>query len=104
MCYSFNRVRLFVTPQTMARQASLFMEFSRQEYWSGLPFTSPEGLPYPGIEPWSPALWANSLLSEPMGKSQIDVYMSINSWALSFLSSYLNILAIVSSSSDPFKM
>ena len=37
------------------------MEFSRQEYWSGLPFPSPEELPNPGIEPWSPALQADSL-------------------------------------------
>ena len=44
------------------------MEFSRQEYWSGLPFPSPEDLPDPGIEPTSPALKADSLPSEPSGK------------------------------------
>ena len=44
------------------------MEFSRQEYWSGLPFSSPGDLPDPGIEPWSPALQADSLLSELPGK------------------------------------
>ena len=44
------------------------MEFSRQEYWSGLPFPSPEDLPNPGIEPGSPALQADALLSEPPGK------------------------------------
>ena len=44
------------------------MEFSRQEYWSGLPFPSPGDLPNPGIEPGSPALQADSLLSEPPGK------------------------------------
>ena len=43
-------------PQTVARQVSLSMEFSRQEYWSGLPFPPPGGLPDPGIEPESPAL------------------------------------------------
>ena len=42
--------------------------FSRQEYWSGLPFPSPGDLPNPGIGPWSPALKADSLLSEPPGK------------------------------------
>ena len=42
--------------------------FSRQEYWSGLPFPSPRDLPYPGIEPRSPALQTDSLLSEPPGK------------------------------------
>ena len=44
------------------------MEFSRQEYWSGLPFPSPGDLPDPGIEPGSPALQADSLPSEPRGK------------------------------------
>ena len=45
------------------------MEFSRQEYWSGLPFPSPGDLPNPGIEPRSPTLQVDSLLSEPPGKS-----------------------------------
>ena len=44
------------------------MEFSRQEYWNGLPFPSPGDLPDPGIEPGSSALQADSLLSEPPGK------------------------------------
>ena len=47
------------------------MEFSRQEYWSRLPLPSPRDLPNPGIEPWSPALQADSLPSEPPGKSSI---------------------------------
>ena len=51
-----------------AHQAPLFMEFSRQQYWSGLPFPSPGDLPDPGIEPGSPALQADSLPSEPLGK------------------------------------
>ena len=46
------------------------MEFSKQEYWSGLPFPSPGDLPNPGIEPKSLALQADSLLSEPAGKSK----------------------------------
>ena len=54
-------VRLFVTPWTRARQAPLSMGFSRQEYWSGLPFPPPGDLPDPGIEPVSPALAADSL-------------------------------------------
>ena len=45
------------------------MEFSRQEYWSSLPFPSPEDLPDPGIESGSPTLKADSLLSEPLGMS-----------------------------------
>ena len=53
---SFSCVRLFATPWTVAYQPPLSMGFSRQEYWSGLPFPSPGGLPDPGIEPGSPAL------------------------------------------------
>ena len=53
---SISRVRLFVTPWTVACHAPRrSMGFSRQEYWSGLPFPSSEDLPNPGIEPWSPA-------------------------------------------------
>ena len=55
------------TPWTVAHQAPLFMGFSRQEYWSGLPFPSPGDLPDPGIEPRSPALQADALPSEPQG-------------------------------------
>ena len=47
------------------------MEFSRQGYWSGLPFPSPGGLPDPGIETWSPALQADSLPSGPPGRPRI---------------------------------
>ena len=53
-----------MTPQTVACQAPLSLGFSRQEYWSGLPFPSPEDLPDPGMEPRSSALWADSLPSE----------------------------------------
>ena len=49
-------------------KAPLSMGFSRQEYWSGLPFPSPGHLPEPGIEPGSPALQADSLVSEPPGQ------------------------------------
>ena len=56
---------LFATPWTVAHQALLSMGFSRQGYWSGLPFPSPGDLLNPGIEPGSPALQADSLLSEP---------------------------------------
>ena len=50
-----SHVQLFATPCTVAHQAPLFMEFSRQEYWSGLPFPTPRDLPDPGIKPLSPA-------------------------------------------------
>ena len=53
---SLSCVRLFVTPWMVAHQASPSMGFSRQEYWSGLPFPSPGDLPNPGIELGSPAL------------------------------------------------
>ena len=68
-----SRVRLFATPWTVAYQASPSMGFSRQEYWSGLPFPSPGDLPNPGIKPGSPALEADALNSEPPGKAERDV-------------------------------
>ena len=51
-----SRVQLFAIPWTVAYQAPPSMEFSRQEYWSGLPLPSPGDLPDPGMEPRSPAL------------------------------------------------
>ena len=65
---SLKRVRLFATPWTVAYQAPPSMGFSRQEYWSGLPFPSPGDFPDPGIEPWSPGFQADALTSEPPGK------------------------------------
>ena len=53
-----------VTPWTVAHQAPLSMGFSKQEYWSGLPFPSPGDLPDPGIEPRSPALQTDALPTE----------------------------------------
>ena len=60
----FSHVHLCATSWTVAHQAFLSMGFSRQEYWSGLPFLSPGDLPDPGIEPESPALQADALLTE----------------------------------------
>ena len=57
-----------MTPWTVAHQAPLSTEFSRQEYWSGLPRPPLGDLPNPGMAPWSPALQAYSLPSEPPGK------------------------------------
>ena len=73
-----SRVRLFATSWTVARQASLFMRFSRQEYWIGLPFPSPGDLPDPGIEPRSPALQGVSLPTELPGKPTKCIYTWIN--------------------------
>ena len=61
-------VQLFETPWTVAHQVPPSMGFSRQEYWSGLPFPSPGDLPKPGMEPRSPALQAKALTSEPPKK------------------------------------
>ena len=72
MLSHFSCVQLFAILWTVARQALLFMGFSRKEYWSGLPCLSPGDLPDPGIEPGSPALLADSLLSESPGKSSFN--------------------------------
>ena len=65
---SLSRVQLFATPWTVAYQAPLSTGFSRQEYWSGLPFPSPGDLPNPRIELRSPALQTDAALpSEPPG-------------------------------------
>ena len=66
-----------VTPWTIVRQAPLPMGFSRQEYWRGLPFPSPGNLPYPGIDPRSPALQAESLPTSYKGSPYIRVYIYI---------------------------
>ena len=65
---SLHCVRLFVTPGTVAYQATPSMEFSRQEYWSGLLLPSPGDFPDMGIKPGSPTLQAGALPSEPPGK------------------------------------
>ena len=61
-------VLFFATSWTLTYQAPLTMQFSRQGYWSGLPFPSPGDLPNPGIEPVCPALQADALPSEPPGQ------------------------------------
>ena len=72
-----SRVLLFVTLWTVAHQSPLSMEFSRQEYWSGLLFPSPGDPPNPGIKPGSCALQVDSLPIELLG---IDIqYTSVNS-------------------------
>ena len=68
MCKSLSHVRLFATPWNVVHKALLPMDFSRQEYWSGLQFPSPEDLPYPEIESVSLTFLVGSLPSEPPGK------------------------------------
>jgi len=63
---SLSHVQLFATPWTVALQAPLSMEFSRQEYWSGLPFPPPGDLPNPGIESASPASLLGSRSCGPL--------------------------------------
>ena len=65
MLSCFTRVRLFATLWVIAHHSPLSVGFSRQEYWSGLPFPPPGDLLNPGIEPASPALQADSLPTEP---------------------------------------
>ena len=68
---SLSCVQLFVTPWTVSHQAPLSMEFSRQEYWSGLPFPSPGDLPDPATEllsPASPAFTSRYVIAEYPGK------------------------------------
>ena len=72
MCVQpLSLVQLFVTPWAVAQQAPLSMGFSRQENWSGWPFLSPGDPPDPGIKLGSPALQAESLLSEPPEKYRL---------------------------------
>ena len=76
---SLSRVRLFATPWTVAYQAPPSMGFSKQEYWSVLPFPSPEDLPDPGIKPGSPTFQADALTSEPpgSGKAKCNFRLSV---------------------------
>ena len=69
-----SRVQLYAIFWTVANQAPPSMEFSRQEYWSELSFPSAGDLPDPGIKPRSPALWVDSLLSEPPVKTKGYIY------------------------------
>ena len=70
---SLSHVRLFATPWTGAYKTPPSMEFSRQEYWSGLPFPSAGDLPEPGIKSGSPALQADTLPSEPPDKLKSNI-------------------------------
>ena len=91
---SLSRVRFFATPWTVTYLASPSMEFSRQKYWSGLPFPSPRDLPDPGIEPGSSALeaddnlWATRLkvwFNSQLSPKRSTIYRSHFLWFLSLL-------------------
>ena len=85
-----SHVQLFVTPWTVTHQAPPSVGFSRQEYWSGLPFPSPGDLPDPGIRPRSPAL-ADTLNSEPPGKPLIYILSSVQSHSCPTLCNSMNL-------------
>ena len=70
------------SPVNHSPQAPLFMGFSRQECWSGLLFPSPGDLPNPGLEPGSPTLQADSLLSELSGKRILQLGLSSKQWKI----------------------
>ena len=70
-------VQFFATPWTVVQQTPLFMEFSRQEYWRGLPFPPPGGLPDSRIEPRAPALAGGFFTTESPGKPPIAWYLNI---------------------------
>ena len=74
---SLRCVQVSVTPRTVAHQAPLSMEFSREEYESGLPFPSPGNFPGPGIEPRSLTLQVHSLPSQPLGKPYVYIYVCV---------------------------
>ena len=82
MC-GLSHVQLFATQWTVAHQAPLSMEFSRQEYWSGLPFPTPGDLPEPGIKTASlasPALTGRFFTTMPPGKPKLTVLQFGGFW------------------------
>ena len=69
-----SHVKVFATPQTVACQAPLSMEFFSKEYWSELPFPPPGNLPDPGSKPASPALAGRFFITEPQGSPTTEYY------------------------------
>ena len=78
MLSCFSHVRLFATPWTVACQAPLSMEFSRQEYWNGLPLPPAGNLPDPGIEPTSPAALALQADSLPLSHEESSMKLMLS--------------------------
>ena len=75
-CKSLSHVQLVEAPWTIVHQAPQSMGFSREEYWSEMPFPSPGDFPNPGIKPGSPTLQAGSLPSEPASR-EVQTYKYI---------------------------
>ena len=84
-CTPISHIQLFATLWTVVWQAPLSAGFSRQKFWSGLPLASPGDLPYLGIEPRSPALQADSLLSQPPAKPILHITSSRIEFILLFI-------------------
>ena len=87
-----SRCLTLCDPMYWSPWAPLFMGFTRQEYWSGLPFPSPGDPPNPRTEPGSPALKADALQSEPQGKPlkvKGYTYFSFLTWEGSFISTFV---------------
>ena len=80
MCRHAQSCHLFTTPWTVPHQAPLFLEFSRQEFWSWLPFSTPRDLPDPRTKPWSPALQKDSLPSQQMSDFSGRVCLPFLHW------------------------
>ena len=98
-CVNHSVVSNSATPWTVAQQTPLFMGFSRQEYWSGLPFPSPWDLPNPGTEPRSSSLQADSLPSEPPGKphsyltTEKTITLTMRTFVSKVMSLFFNMLS-----------
>ena len=84
-CVTHSVMTNSAAPRTVAGQAPLSMGFSRQEYWSGLPFPSPGDLPHPGTEPRPPALQADAVPSEPSGKQAFQGCSSVSQFSRSVM-------------------
>ena len=72
-----SHVQIFATPWTVAHQTPLSVGFSRQDYWSGLPFPFPGDLSNPEIKSWSPALQADCVSTKLPGKPKVDIWVSL---------------------------
>ena len=110
LVYSLSRVRLFAIPRTVARQAPLSVGFSRQGYWSGLPFLPPGGCPDLGTEPVSPVLQVDSLPLSHGGNPKThshtaiisyDVKMWMDIWQLGSRSENVEDLSLSGTRGDP---
>ena len=95
VCVSCSVVSDFAIPWTVAHQAPLSVEFSRQEYWRGLPCPSPEDLPNLGIKLGSSTSQADSLPSEPPGKPIYNICIFRKLWCICNVDRHLGCLSVL---------